>query len=85
MFILWKTFLFFYTSLGCEKHSWKIFEKNIQIVCNGQFNCSALESYNFVCEHINKIKNPRYVCCDCYEREGGHSHIKPGRGRCHHV
>ncbi|PKK41135.1 hypothetical protein RhiirC2_803598 [Rhizophagus irregularis] len=29
----------------------------------------------------------RYICCDCYEKEGGHLYKKPGRGKiasnCH--
>ena len=82
MFVLWKTLLFFTRGIGCEKHSWKIIEKNVQVVCNGQFNCNALESCDYLCEHNSgKIKSPRYICCDCYEREGGHLYIKPGKGR----
>ncbi|GET52211.1 uncharacterized protein OCT59_010698 [Rhizophagus irregularis] len=76
-----KLFYFFTRGLGCEKHSWNIIGKNIQVVCNGQVNCSALESYDSVCKRHNEVKSPRYVCCNCYEREEGHLHIKPGRGR----
>ncbi|GBC48336.2 hypothetical protein GLOIN_2v1880892 [Rhizophagus irregularis DAOM 181602=DAOM 197198] len=62
--------------------SQSIIERNVQVVCNGQFNCSALEPYNSLCERaFNKIKNPRYVCCNCYEHEGGHFHTRPRRGR----
>ncbi|RHZ63303.1 hypothetical protein Glove_330g4 [Diversispora epigaea] len=25
------------------------------------------------------IKNPRYICSECYELEGGHFHVKPGK------
>ena len=77
-----KLYYFFTRGTGCEKHSWKIIERNVQVVCNGQFNCSALEPFNSLCERaFDKIKNPRYVCCNCYEHEGGHFHIRPGRGR----
>lgn len=76
-----KLFYFFTRGLGCEKHSWNIIGKNIQVVCNGQVNCSALESYDSICKRHHEVKRPRYVCCNCYEREGGHLHIKPGRGR----
>ncbi|PKK75454.1 hypothetical protein RhiirC2_708101, partial [Rhizophagus irregularis] len=77
-----KLYYFFTRGTGCEKHSWKIIERNVQVVCNGQFNCSALEPYNSLCERaFDKIKNPRYVCCNCYEHEGGHFHTRPGRGR----
>ncbi|PKK56971.1 hypothetical protein RhiirC2_798932, partial [Rhizophagus irregularis] len=60
----------------------KIIERNVQVVCNGQFNCSALEPYNSLCERaFDKIKNPQYVCCNCYELEGVHFHTRSGRGR----
>ena len=69
-----KLFYFFKQDLGCEKHLWNIIGKNIQVVCNGQVNCSVLESYDSVCKRHNEVKNLRYVYCNCYEREGGHLH-----------
>ncbi|RGB21398.1 hypothetical protein C1646_778128 [Rhizophagus diaphanus] len=77
-----KLYYFFTQGTGCEKHSWKIIERNVQVVCNGQFNCSALELYNSLCKRaFDKIKNLRYVCCNCYEYEGGYFHTRPERGR----
>src|ERR1051325_1023254 len=59
------------------EYNWKKYPSS----CNGQVNCSILESYDSVCERHNKVKNLRYICYNCYECEGGHLHIKPGRGR----
>ena len=82
-----KLFFFFTRGSGCEKHSWKIVGKNIQVTCNGQFNCSALEPCDSICKRaLDKIESPRYICCNCYDHEGGHLHIKPGRDdRCYRV
>jgi hypothetical protein len=77
-----KLFYFFTRGSGCEKHSRKIVERNVQVACNGQFNCNALEPCDSICERaFDKIESPRYICCNCYEREGGHLHIKSGSGR----
>jgi len=56
--------------------------KNIQVAYNGQFNCSTLELCDSICKHaLDKIESPQYICCDCYECEEGHLHIKPEKKR----
>ncbi|POG71212.1 hypothetical protein GLOIN_2v1774956 [Rhizophagus irregularis DAOM 181602=DAOM 197198] len=42
--------------------------RNIQVACNGQFSCNALE----VCLNISNLANEefsdsRYICCSCFE------------------
>ncbi|PKY33084.1 hypothetical protein RhiirB3_451730 [Rhizophagus irregularis] len=68
---------------GCSKYlTWSLLGKNIQVVCNGQHKCPALEECNPICKPVSKdIKNSRYICSECYELEGGHFHIKPGKGK----
>ena len=73
-----KLFYFFIRGLGCKKHSWKIIEYNIQVVCNGQFKYNALKSCDSICKYVfNKIERFRYICCDCFKCERGHLHIRP--------
>ncbi|CAI2191318.1 3210_t:CDS:2 [Funneliformis geosporum] len=37
---------------------------------------------DLICEPaFEDIKNLRYICSEYYELEGGHFHIKPGKGR----
>ncbi|CAB5362868.1 unnamed protein product [Rhizophagus irregularis] len=50
--------------------------------CNGQFSCNALE----ICSSISKLakeefSDPRYVCCSCFEINGGHIHRQGGSGK----
>ena len=80
MSLLWKAFYFFSRGDGCSKHSKKLFGKNIQIVCNEQFTCPALGDCNLICEPaFEDIKSSRYICSECYELEGRHFHVKPGK------
>ncbi len=67
---------------GCIQHSWHLNEHNIQVPCIGQYSCEALK----VCRPLfvkafNNIKNPKSICCSCYEKLGGHIYRRPGRGK----
>ncbi|RHZ56362.1 hypothetical protein Glove_402g38 [Diversispora epigaea] len=75
-------FCFFSRGKNCRQHSWNIFNKNIQVACNGQFSCNALAA----CLDIAKLADedfldPRYICCKCFEINGGHIHQKSGSGK----
>lgn len=75
-------FYFFSRGVNCRQHSWNVFNKNIQVACNGQFSCNALE----ICSSISKLakeefSDPRYVCCSCFEINGGHIHQQGGSGK----
>ncbi|CAB4434457.1 unnamed protein product [Rhizophagus irregularis] len=77
-----KYYYFFSRGMNCRQHSWNIFNRNIQVACNGQFSCNALE----VCPNISNLANeefsdPRYICCSCFETNGGHIHRKNGSGK----
>ncbi|RHZ70785.1 hypothetical protein Glove_267g24 [Diversispora epigaea] len=77
-----KLFYFFTRGNGCSKHSRKLLDKNIQIICNGQHTCNALGECYPICKlAFEDIKNPRYICSECYELEGGHFYVKPGKGK----
>src|SRR5581483_5687150 len=57
---------------GCIQHSWHLNGHNIQVPCIGQYSCEALK----VCRPLfvkafNNIKNPKSICCLCYEKLGG--------------
>jgi hypothetical protein len=62
-------------------------EKHVQIPCTGQKSCKALEEFESIIIKSQSNYKARYICCGCYEKEGGHLYIKPGRGNnesnCH--
>ncbi|GET55152.1 hypothetical protein GLOIN_2v1761305 [Rhizophagus irregularis DAOM 181602=DAOM 197198] len=78
-----KLFHFFSRGNGCSKHStWGLLGKSIKVACNGQHKCPALEECNPICKSVSEDnKNSRYICSECYELEGGHFHVKPGKGK----
>ncbi|RIA92737.1 hypothetical protein C1645_820243 [Glomus cerebriforme] len=56
--------------------------KSIQVVCNGQYTFPALGECNLICKPaLEDTKYSRYICSECYELEGGHFHVKPGKGK----
>ncbi|PKC17135.1 hypothetical protein RhiirA5_369304 [Rhizophagus irregularis] len=55
-----KNYFFFSRGMNCRQHSWNVFNRNIQVACNGQFSCNALEA----CPNISNLvkeefPNPR--------------------------
>ncbi|CAB4409047.1 unnamed protein product [Rhizophagus irregularis] len=77
-----KLFYFFGRGNGCSKHSRKLLGKSIQVACNGQYTCPALGECNLICKPaLEDTKYSRYICSECYELEGGHFHVKPGKGK----
>jgi hypothetical protein len=71
---------------GCINHSWIFNGHDFLIPCNCQFYCNALREYNPLCCRTDEIKTdeikrPKYVCMECYQKNGGHVHIRLGRGR----
>ncbi|GBC49728.2 hypothetical protein GLOIN_2v1793246 [Rhizophagus irregularis DAOM 181602=DAOM 197198] len=70
---------FFSRGEGCRTHSWLINERNIQVPCNGAIHCNALRNSFISKPAFNETKKPRFVCCACYERLGGHIHKRTGR------
>jgi hypothetical protein len=73
---------FFSRGRNCRQHSWNVFNRNIQVPCNGQFSCNAFE----IRQNITKLtdadfSDPRYVCCSCFEINGGHIHQQSGSGK----
>ncbi|POG71941.1 hypothetical protein GLOIN_2v1793246 [Rhizophagus irregularis DAOM 181602=DAOM 197198] len=72
---------FFSRGEGCRTHSWLINERNIQVPCNGAIHCNALRNSFISKPAFNETKKPRFVCCACYERLGGHIHKRTGRGK----
>ena len=80
-------YYFFSRGKFCSDHSWKLLEKHVQIPCIGQKNCKALEEFDHIITKTQSNYKARYICCDCYKKEGGHLYKKPGRGKkassCH--
>ncbi|RHZ83572.1 hypothetical protein Glove_91g99 [Diversispora epigaea] len=73
-------YYFFSRGNNCRKYSWIINGKPIQIPCVGQKICSSLANYNEICKlAFGKVKSARFVCCEYYEKNGGHIYTRPGR------
>ncbi|RHZ52597.1 hypothetical protein Glove_460g67 [Diversispora epigaea] len=73
-----------YLKLGCINHSWIFNGCNLFVPCNGQFSCKALKNYPPLCYQIsdeNKIIRPRYLCLECYQKNGSYIHVRHGKGR----
>ncbi|UZO16795.1 uncharacterized protein OCT59_008171 [Rhizophagus irregularis] len=65
-----------------EGVSEKLLGKNIQVACNRQHTCPALGECNLICKPaLEDTKYSCYICSECYELEGGHFHVKPGKGK----
>ena len=79
-----KDYYFFSCGDCCEEHSWKILGKELRLACICQKGCDALKKFDPIIvptDSNNKYNKTRYVCCKCYEENGGHIYIKPGRGK----
>ncbi|RHZ55597.1 hypothetical protein Glove_413g6 [Diversispora epigaea] len=76
--------LYFYSRGNiCLEHSKAINNKNIQVPCIGQYSYSALKTIDPIVMQSSNNYRPRYICCICYEKNGGHLHIKVGGpGKC---
>ena len=78
-----KNYYFFSCGEYCEKHSWKVLGKEIRLACICQKGCNVLKKFDLIIMLTNsndKFNNIRYICCKCYEENGGHIYIKSGRG-----
>jgi hypothetical protein len=82
-------YYFFSRGKFCVEHSWKLLGKHVQVPCIGQKNCKALEKFDSMVTKAQSNYKARYICCDCYEKEGGHLHVRSGKGKnesiCHLV
>ncbi|RHZ75424.1 hypothetical protein Glove_214g53 [Diversispora epigaea] len=61
-----------------RKHSKAINNKNIQVPYIGQYSCPALKIIDPIVTQSSNDYRPRYICCICYKKNGGHLHIKAG-------
>ncbi|GBB89768.1 hypothetical protein RclHR1_16570003 [Rhizophagus clarus] len=73
-------YYFFSRKKFCADYSWKLLEKHIQIPCTGQKSCKALEEFESIVIKLQSNYKARYICCECYEKEGGHLYVRPRRG-----
>ena len=79
-----KDYYFFSREKYCNEHSWKVLGKEIRLACICQKGCDAIKRFDPIIIPTNsndKYNKTRYVCCKCYEENGGHLYIKPGRGK----
>jgi hypothetical protein len=67
----------------CTQHSWNLLGRNLQVPCIGQTYCPALKKQNYfsIIHPTNNSSQLRYICCNCFEKNGGHLHCRPGKGK----
>ncbi|CAJ0756043.1 2633_t:CDS:2 [Entrophospora sp. SA101] len=59
-----------------------VIDKNIQVSCNGQITCHALNNFGVICKpEVDIVAKAQYICCECYQNHGGHLHVKMGSGK----
>jgi hypothetical protein len=77
-----KYVFFFCRSGSCSSHSWNILDKNVQVPCNGQITCHALNNFGAICKpEVDIVTKAQYICCECYQNHEGHLHVKMGSGK----
>jgi hypothetical protein len=74
-------FYFFSRGEFCFEHSVSIGGKNLLLPCIGHKLCSVLQINDPLIVSAKSQQVTRFVCCDCYEKHGGHLYIRPGRGK----
>lgn len=68
---------FYFSSCGKNywQYSWDLFNKNIQVICNGQFSCNALATCSNISKPIdNDVLDSCYICCRCFKINSGYIH-----------
>jgi len=63
----------------CTEHSWKLCNRNIQIVCNGLKVCHVFQENEFT-KQSSSSRRARYICMLCFTSEEGHLYERKGRG-----
>ncbi|RHZ69143.1 hypothetical protein Glove_290g67 [Diversispora epigaea] len=71
---------FFSRGDSCKEHSWKINEHNIQLPCISIHKCSAFVE-GPISQKSSSGYRAHYICSRCFQQQGGHLYIKPGRGK----
>lgn len=72
---------FFSRGKFCHKHSISIGNKNLLIPCIGHKSCHALQINKPIVTTAKLQQKSRYVCCSCFEKNGGHLYVRPGKGK----
>jgi hypothetical protein len=65
---------------SCIEHTWIVYNQTLQVPCRGMVSCSAIDN-GLHTEKTDNSRGVRYVCCQCYEKNGGHLHTRPGSGK----
>ncbi|PKC70635.1 hypothetical protein RhiirA1_454521 [Rhizophagus irregularis] len=74
-----KDHYFFSRGQYCKEHSWKILGKELRLACICQKGCDAIKKLDPIItltNSNNKYNKTRYICCECYEKNGGHLFIR---------
>jgi hypothetical protein len=66
--------IFFSRGPNCMEHTWNIYDQILQVPCRGMVCCSSVHGSSYT-EKTQNIRGIRYVCCECYEKNGGHQKL----------
>jgi hypothetical protein len=72
--------MFFSCGASCIEHTRIVYNQTLQVPCRGMVLCSAINGSSHT-ESTQNSRGVRYVCCQCYEKNGGHLHTRPGSGK----
>ncbi|RHZ81962.1 hypothetical protein Glove_115g57 [Diversispora epigaea] len=76
-----KNYYFFSRGKYCKEHSWELTGKQIRTACIAQKECNLFQELNSIMIKAESNENVRYVCCHCFEKQGGHLYVQPGKGK----
>ncbi|RHZ77026.1 hypothetical protein Glove_186g165 [Diversispora epigaea] len=76
-----KNYYFFSRGKYCKEHSWELAGKQIRTACIAQKGCNLFQELNSIMIKAESNENARYVCCHCFEKQGGHLYVRPGKGK----
>ncbi|GES76541.1 hypothetical protein GLOIN_2v1768551 [Rhizophagus clarus] len=72
---------FFSCENFCHEHSVSLGNKNLFVPCIGYKSCHSLQINEPIITAAKLHQKSRYICCNCFEKNGGHLYIKPGTGK----
>ncbi|RHZ78051.1 hypothetical protein Glove_168g331 [Diversispora epigaea] len=65
----------------CKEHSWEIAGKQIYIACIAQKGYNVFQEFYPIIVKAKSNERAYYICCNCFEKQGGHLYVRSGKGK----
>src|SRR5581483_765240 len=72
---------FFSRGKFCHEHSASLGNKNLLAPCIGYKSCYVLQINEPIVTTAKLQQKSRYICCNCFKKNGGHLYVRPGTGK----